>query len=182
MKHRLAVSGCALAIALAALAFVGWGGGASVAARTAAGTTAGTAPAATPAEIVCLAPAGERFEKDWQAAFAAVAAGQTEVPVRNGRVDVVTATHAIEVDWLHKWHEGIGQALDYSLKTGKPPGLALIVRPDRSRHAVRDAARLADVRALAARHGIRLFLLYETDTCPLHSAAAVAAPRGSLLR
>lgn len=33
------------------------------------------------------------------------------------RTDCISATHAIEVDFSHKWAEGIGQALHYALWT-----------------------------------------------------------------
>jgi hypothetical protein len=44
------------------------------------------------------------------------------------RVDVLTGTQAIELDWLkgNKFHEGIGQALHYGDVTGQQPVLALI--------------------------------------------------------
>ena len=47
------------------------------------------------------------------------------------RVDLLTDTHAYEVDWLHKaWSEGIGQALHYAIATGKKPGvIALVDKP-----------------------------------------------------
>lgn len=44
------------------------------------------------------------------------------------RVDMVTATHAIEVDWADKWAEAIGQALYYADLTRKKPGIVLLVR------------------------------------------------------
>ena len=43
------------------------------------------------------------------------------------RCDILTATHAIEVDFAKKWAEAIGQSLNYAMHTGKRPGVALIV-------------------------------------------------------
>ena len=43
----------------------------------------------------------------------------------NKRVDIVTATHAIECDWLPKWGEAIGQALTYAELEGKLPGIVI---------------------------------------------------------
>lgn len=43
------------------------------------------------------------------------------------RCDCVTDTHAIEVDFGSKWYQAVGQALYYSLQTGKRAGIALIV-------------------------------------------------------
>lgn len=53
--------------------------------------------------------------------------GRKEVVIPNGRIDVVTQDFAIEVDFIQKWHEGIGQALHYGSATGKRPALVLIV-------------------------------------------------------
>ena len=44
------------------------------------------------------------------------------------RVDLLTPTHAIEVDWASKWAEGIGQALYYSAVTNKRPGVILLIK------------------------------------------------------
>ena len=35
------------------------------------------------------------------------------------RCDILTATHAIEVDFARKWAEAIGQSLNYAMHTGK---------------------------------------------------------------
>ena len=48
--------------------------------------------------------------------------------MRDGtRCDILTATHAIEVDFAKKWAEAIGQSLHYALHTGKKPAVALIL-------------------------------------------------------
>ncbi len=75
-----------------------------------------------------------RTERDFQQAFNALyfnGRGRMEVPVRYGRVDLLTGTYAIEVDRVDRFHEGIGQALHYAKETGKKPGLALfLLHPD----------------------------------------------------
>jgi len=54
---------------------------------------------------------------------------RTEVRLWDGtRADLVSDTHAIEVDWSHKWAEAIGQSLYYSSVTGKKPGIVLLVK------------------------------------------------------
>lgn len=85
--------------------------------------------------------------------------GQKEVVIPNGRIDVVTQNFAIEVDFIKKWHEGIGQALHYASATGKRASLALIVphdewplRPDR-------VALLGEIDRIAAEQRIRLVIL-----------------------
>ena len=55
--------------------------------------------------------------------------GKVEVKMGDGtRCDIVTKTHAIEVEWAHKWAEGIGQSLWYSYQTNKKAGIVLILR------------------------------------------------------
>lgn len=43
------------------------------------------------------------------------------------RVDILTGKNAIEVDWSHKWAEGIGQALYYGAITHRKPTVLLLV-------------------------------------------------------
>jgi len=46
------------------------------------------------------------------------------------RIDCLTDTHAIEVEYAKKFYEAIGQSLHYSLNTGKRAGILLIVNPE----------------------------------------------------
>ena len=74
---------------------------------------------------------GSDTEAAWTAALAAHLGGEAEQEIDGvvaGRVDVLTGTQAIELDWLkgNKFHEGIGQALHYGDVTGQQPVLALI--------------------------------------------------------
>lgn len=82
---------------------------------------------------------GKLFEADYQNAWAKTHGGKTEVRMADGtRCDVVTATHAVEVEWANKWAEGIGQALWYSFQTNKKAGLVLILRSDKDqKHVLR---------------------------------------------
>ena len=43
------------------------------------------------------------------------------------RVDCLTDTHAVEFDFANKWYESIGQALHYSVMTGKKGKVVLIL-------------------------------------------------------
>ncbi len=43
------------------------------------------------------------------------------------RVDCLTSTYAIEVDFAPKWAESVGQSIHYSLMTGKKSGVLLIM-------------------------------------------------------
>jgi hypothetical protein len=70
----------------------------------------------------------KQSERYYQEKFAREIGGQVEVVMKDGtRCDILTATHAIEVDFARKWAEAIGQCLHYSSHTGKKPAVALIV-------------------------------------------------------
>lgn len=53
--------------------------------------------------------------------------GETEIPVENGRIDIVTETHAIEVERASNWKHSIGQCLWYAQQKNLSPGIVLIV-------------------------------------------------------
>jgi len=63
--------------------------------------------------------------------------GQTEVAVTSGRVDIETATHAIEVERAPKWKNSIGQALWYGMQRNKQPGIILLIEsPAQRKYAI----------------------------------------------
>lgn len=77
--------------------------------------------------------------------------GETEVRLPDGtRCDIVTETHAIEVEWANKWYEGFGQALWYGFQLNKKPGVVLILRKKDDRKF------LFRIQSLADHHGIEL--------------------------
>ena len=70
-----------------------------------------------------------RPEKEYQKEFAKEVGGKTEVVLEDGtRCDVVTETHAIEVDFGYKWTEAIGQSLHYAFQLNKKAGIALVLK------------------------------------------------------
>ena len=72
----------------------------------------------------------DRVAKKWKA--------KTEVRVANGRVDIVGANYATEVEFADKWKEAIGQALWYAFQTNKKAGIILICeKPEDHKHAMR---------------------------------------------
>jgi hypothetical protein len=69
-------------------------------------------------------------ERDFQEAFNKVyfnGRAQMEVPVKYGRIDLLSDDYAIEVDRLEKFHEAIGQALHYAKETGRKPAIAIFI-------------------------------------------------------
>ena len=78
----------------------------------------------------------ESFYRDL---FAKESGGKTEVTLPDKtRCDVVTATHAVEVEFAAKWCEGLGQALWYGFQLDKQSGIVLILRkPEDQRFVIR---------------------------------------------
>lgn len=57
--------------------------------------------------------------------------------VENGRVDIVTSTHAIEVERASNWKHSIGQCLWYAFQTNKEPGIILMMQTlDDRKHGI----------------------------------------------
>jgi hypothetical protein len=92
-------------------------------------------------------------EAAWTSALAAAMGGQSEVKVAFGRADVLTQKYAVEVDFLPKWKEGMGQAIHYADVTDRRPVLAVIhqERPDQ--------ALLEQIESLCTKNGVKLVLL-----------------------
>ena len=65
--------------------------------------------------------------------------GQTEVSMPDGtRCDIVTDTHAIEVDFADKWGVAIGQSLNYAFQSNKRAGILLILEKESDeKHLIR---------------------------------------------
>jgi len=92
-------------------------------------------------------------EKYYQDEFAEYIKGITEVVLEDKtRVDIITETHAIEVDFAEKWAESIGQALHYEIMTGKKAGVLLVIK---GREDERFLDRLMNI---AVRHGIDVWI------------------------
>lgn len=83
--------------------------------------------------------AEKRSERWYQEQAASMLDGRMEAAVENGRVDILTATHAIEVEFARNWKNSIGQALWYAMQTNKRAAIILILEnPQRDRsHTIR---------------------------------------------
>lgn len=112
--------------------------------------------------VIELQVADATQERNWSAALASSLSGQTEVPIERGRVDVLTEHYAIEVDRLEKWHEAIGQAAHYGLKTKKIPAAALMVPSDSWPISETTRAKLLLIDETCTKQGIKLILLHRT--------------------
>ena len=97
-------------------------------------------------------------EKDWTDALAKKINGQSEVKVDLGRVDVMTDSYAIEIDFLKKWHEGLGQAIHYGDDSIRIGVLALIDK-DKAYEDLEQMKLLKKIERLCIKKGVKLVLL-----------------------
>ena len=71
--------------------------------------------------VLQASPSESDYQKDW-------CKGKTEVVLNDRtRVDCLTDTHAIEIDFAKNWYEAVGQSLHYGFMTNRTPGIGLIV-------------------------------------------------------
>ena len=88
-------------------------------------------------------PAQAAKESWYQKVWCDGAGGQMEIELPEGpRVDCLTKTYAIEMDFATKWPEAIGQSLHYALLTGKKAGIVLILKTPGDNHHLRAARRV----------------------------------------
>ena len=81
------------------------------------------------AHALLLAAALLSSEADYRNHICSAAGHRMEQTLPNGtRADCVSETHAIEVDFAHKWAEALGQSLNYAAETGKRPGIILVCK------------------------------------------------------
>ena len=67
-------------------------------------------------------------EADYQRVWCSLNGGEVEyVNEDKTRVDCLTREHAVEFDFAKKWAESVGQALYYSVLTGKRGKVVLII-------------------------------------------------------
>lgn len=90
------------------------------------------------------------------------------------RVDLLSPTHAWEVDWAPKWAEGVGQAMLYSIWTGKKPGLILLVKDRR-----KEKAYILRAKLVCEKVGIEL-RTEKADLNPIRHAESVGCDAGTV--
>ena len=79
-------------------------------------------------EILPLQEGGLRTERDYQLHCNQILQGKVEYRLPDAtRVDILTDTLAIEVDFAKKWYEAVGQSCHYARCTDRPPAILLIV-------------------------------------------------------
>lgn len=97
-------------------------------------------------------------ETEWSKWLAIQMNGEAEARTFCGaRCDVLTDTHAWEVEWMYKYNEAPGQALLYASLLNKKPGIILL-----SRNKERDSIYYLRCAVVCERAGIDLQVV-ETD-------------------
>ncbi len=90
--------------------------------------------------ILIIAPSlhAKELESYYQEKYCSTVDGLVEyiLPDR-ARIDCLTETEAIEVDFAHKWAESIGQSLYYANMTGRNPAVLLIVNEKSVKYVTR---------------------------------------------
>jgi len=95
------------------------------------------------------------YEKFYQKIFCNKMKGSLEYKLSDGsRIDCLTSTYAVEVDFANKWHESIGQSLYYSLESGKKPAVLLIME-----RKYKDVDKLKKLNKVAKKYGIVVFTI-----------------------
>jgi len=112
--------------------------------------------------IISLPLSRNAPEKDWTDALAREINGQSEVRVDRGRVDVMTDTYAIEIDFIKKWHEGLGQAIHYGDESNRIGVLALIAE-DKVHNDLDQIKLLKKIERLCIEKGVKLILLMSAN-------------------
>lgn len=80
--------------------------------------------------------------------------GKTEMTLPNGnRADCITTNYAVEVEFAKKYHQGVGQALDYAQQTSKQPAILLIIETPKDWHYYNK------LKPLAEEYNIRLWYI-----------------------
>lgn len=93
-------------------------------------------------------PLASAPEPAWSLYLAAVHAGTAEyLTIDNSRCDILTDRYAIEVEWVKKWHQAIGQSLHYSILTGRRPKIILLLRGHDHENRYLDRCRMVCERA-----------------------------------
>jgi hypothetical protein len=103
-------------------------------------------------------PAGAP-EAAWRDALAKAWDGKTEVKIPYGRIDVESRNFVIELDFLHKWAEGMGQAAFYAESTGKQGIVALIVEDPGVLNIQAVIDKLTKIEELYNKHDLHLVVL-----------------------
>lgn len=94
-------------------------------------------------------------EKYYQKIFCNKMNGTIEYTLKDkSRVDCLTSSYAIEVDFANNWAESIGQSLFYSIETNKAPAVLLITEQEQ-----KDIKYIKRFKKVSKKFNIQLFTI-----------------------
>ena len=100
-------------------------------------------------------------EAKWRDYLSEELGARHEVRVEGGRIDVMTDTEVIELDWPHKWHEGLGQSLHYSRATERQGVLAIIAYAQGEENLQANSRRRLElIESHCVANGIKMVVLF----------------------
>jgi len=111
--------------------------------------------------LASLTSYSQQLERYYRNGFATIMNGQQDVriPSTGRRVDIVTDTFAIEVDFAEKWSQSVGQTLYYSEKLNKKAGILLVV------NGMFDDRYVKRLMSVAYKHNITVWIMdYNNDS------------------
>lgn len=124
-------------------------------------------------------PSGAK-ESLWRDELARQWHGETERAIEGGRIDVLTKGEAVEVEFIRKWHEGIGQALHYGSATDRQGVLAIVVSAQgEDKLLAQSRQRLNLIEGQCVGNGLRMVVLFPSrgEEFPHHAKKDKAASR-----
>jgi hypothetical protein len=109
---------------------------------------------------LCCGQLTKQRESYYQNLFAERIHGQKEVLLDDKtRVDVLTDTFAIEVDFADKWSQSVGQSIYYAEKLHKKAGIVLVI------NGLEDDRFIQRLMMVAIKHDITVWVIdYKDDS------------------
>lgn len=116
----------------------------------------------------CLYAGHAHIEKVYQDKWCSEHGGVTEYRLDDlARVDCLTDEYSVEFDFGKKWAESVGQSLFYAEKTGKRPGVVLILE------SADDDRFLKRLITVTARYGITTWTMTPESLCEFHEPSVL---------
>jgi len=109
--------------------------------------------------LPALAAKHLHLEKEYQQKWCSDNNGQMEYTLDDdSRVDCLTSQYAIEFDFANKVYESIGQAFCYASKTGKIPGVVLIME-----NPEKEQKNLNRLKSVSDKFGVKYWIMTVGD-------------------
>ena len=91
-------------------------------------------------------------------------------------VDILTPTHAVEVEWVDKWEQSLGQSTHYANMTGRKPGIWLLLRDGNEKETADYIRCLSSAKSKGI--DVAVFATYRETTQPPEDAGCMECGTG----